>query len=73
MDRSQRFLPQPTLTPQHWCRHGWNALRHKRSGIVVYFRGPNPTKARNETLQRLNKMAPTKPAKIRDLTLDCLD
>jgi hypothetical protein len=27
------------LSANHWCRHNWNALRHKKSGIIVFFRG----------------------------------
>jgi hypothetical protein len=56
--------PQPLLSVNHWCRHSWNALRHKRSGIIVVFHGANPTRARNETLRRLNKMAPTPTMRV---------
>jgi hypothetical protein len=64
MARGDRFKLQPILTPQHWCRHGWNALRHKRSGVIVTFHGNDPTAARNRCLRELNRMPPKPKLKI---------
>ena len=56
--------PQPLLSVQYWRKLGYDALRHTKSGVVIVFRGTNPTAARNRCLKALNRMKPQKPIRI---------
>ncbi len=62
--KSKRFLPIPMLSTNHWTKHGSDALRHRRSGIIVRFLGPDPDASRRRCLRDLNKLTPRKPARL---------
>lgn len=56
--------PAPTLTPEHWRRHGAYQLLHTRSKLIVTFIGPDAERRRNECLRALRKLGRTPKIKV---------
>jgi len=63
----------PTLSPHHWRRFQHNAIRHRRTGSVVVFHGPNATQHRNDCLKRLRRIPRPVHKKIKITKIDWMD